>query len=131
MEEIKVGEVFTKEITVTEQLLAVNVGSGNVRAYATPMMMCLMEEVSASCLKPFLDEGLTSVGIEISSTHKAATPLGMKVTAKATITAVDRNKVYFDIEASDEIDLIGKGTHVRFIVRHEYFETRTNEKLEQ
>lgn len=129
MEEIKVGESFTKEIIVTEQLLALTVGSGDVKVYATPMMICLMEDVSASYLKQFLDESTTSVGTMISSTHISATPVGMKVTAKATVTAIDGKKVCFDIEASDEKGLIGKGTHERFILNREKFEAKTQEKL--
>lgn len=129
MEEIKVGQSFTKEITVTQELLALTVGSGDVKVYATPMMMCLMEEVSASCLKQFLDAETTSVGTMLSSSHVSATPVGMKVNAKATITAVDGKKVCFDVEAFDEKGLIGKGTHERFILNRQKFEAKTNEKL--
>lgn len=129
MEEIKVGQSFTKEITVTEELLALTVGSGDVKVYATPMMVCLMEEVAATCLKQYLDSETTSVGTMISTSHVSATPVSMKVSAKATITAVDGKKVSFDIEASDEKGSIGKGTHERFILNREKFEAKTNEKL--
>lgn len=130
MEEIKVGASFTKEITVTEQLLALTVGSGDVKVYATPMMMCLMEDVSATCLKQFLDDETTSVGTMIASSHLSATPVGMKVNATATVTAVDGKKVCFDIKASDEKGLIGEGTHERFILNREKFEAKTNSKLD-
>lgn len=128
MEDIKVGTQFTKEIIVTEQLLALTVGSGDVKVYATPMMICLMEEVASKCLKQYLDEHTTSVGTMINTTHISATPVGMKVTATATITQIDGKKVCFDIHANDEKGLIGKGTHERFILNREKFEEKTNEK---
>ncbi len=129
MSEIKIGASFEKEIMVTKELLAVNVGSGDVSVFATPMMICLMEEVSAKCLLSLLDEGMTSVGTSITSTHLAATPEGMKVKAIATITAVDGRKVSFDIKAYDEDGLIGEGTHERFIVFRDKFNEKANAKL--
>lgn len=129
MNEIKIGTEFKKEITVTEDLLAVNVGSGDVSVFATPMMLCLMEEVSAKCLAQFLDEEMTSVGTNMSSSHIAATPVGMKVTATATITAVEGRKVSFSVIANDEKDVIGKGTHDRFILNREKFNQKALGKL--
>lgn len=121
MNEIIIGTTLEKEITVTENLLAINVGSGDVSVYATPMMLCLMEEVSAKCLSAFLEQDMTSVGTYISSTHVSATPLSMKVKAIAKITSVEGKKVSFQITAFDEKGLIGEGTHERFIVNRERF----------
>ncbi|MFZ2538261.1 MAG: thioesterase family protein [Oscillospiraceae bacterium] len=129
MNEIKVGTTFEKEITVTKNLLAVNVGSGDVSVFATPMMLSLMEEVSAKCLAEFLDEGMTSVGTSITASHVAATPVGMKVKACAQITTVEGKKVSFTITASDEKGVIGEGTHNRFIVDREKFNQKALAKL--
>ena len=129
MSDIKIGTIFKKEITVTENLLAVNVGSGDVSVYATPMMLALMEEVSAKCLQGFLDDGMTSVGTSISSSHVAATPMRMIVEASAKIIAVDGRKVSFAISASDEKGVIGEGSHERFIVNLEKFNQKAVGKL--
>mgnify|MGYP000627021064 FL=1 len=53
MKEIKIGSVLTKEITVTDDLLACHVGSGIVNVYATPMMIDIMENTACECLNPF------------------------------------------------------------------------------
>lgn len=124
MKEIALQASCMKECTVTEDLLASSVGSGIVRVYATPMMIALMEHAAAAALEPFLEEGETSVGIRMDTTHDAATPLGMKVWAKAVVEAVDRRKVTFHIEAKDEKDVIGVATHERFIVDKEKFEAK-------
>lgn len=128
MSEIKILTSYEKEIEVTKELLAITVGSGDVHVYATPMMICLMEDVASNCLKQFLDSEETSVGTMISTSHISATPISMKVKAKATITEVDGKKVCFDIEAYDERGLIGKGSHERFILNKEKFEAKTNSK---
>ena len=130
MKEIKIGSVLTKEITVTDDLLACHVGSGIVNVYATPMMIALMENTACECLNPFLDEGETSVGVMMNTTHDAATPAGMKVSVTAEITAVDRKKVSFSIIAKDEKDVIGKASHDRFVVVKEKFETKAQSRLQ-
>ena len=94
------------------------------------MMIALMENTAASLLSQFLDEGETSVGIHMDTTHDAATPQGMKVQACATIVAVDRKKVTFHIEARDEKDVIGTATHERFIVNKEKFEAKAKSKAQ-
>lgn len=128
MKEIKIGTSITETITVSENDLACRVGSGIVEVYATPMMIARMEHAACSCLEEFLEDGETSVGISISTSHDAATPCGMQVKVTATIASVDRKKVSFEIEAYDEVDCIGKATHDRFIVKKEIFEARAKQK---
>lgn len=130
MKEIKLQASLTKECLVTNELLASSVGSGIVEVYATPMMIALMENCAAELLSQFLEEGETSVGIRIQTTHDAATPAGMKVWATAEITAVDRKKVTFRIVAKDEKDVIGVAEHARFIVNKEAFEAKAQSKLD-
>lgn len=128
MVEVKVGQFCEKDIIVRDNMLAVNVGSGTVSVLATPIMIALMEEVSAKCLQQFLDNDMSSVGTEISVSHVAATPKGMKVTATATIIAVNGRNVTFTVKATDEVGLIGEGKHERFIVNTDNFNKKALEK---
>lgn len=131
MKEITLNTTYTQEIVVEERMLAANVGSGIVNVYATPMMIACMENTAVKCLEPFMEEGETSVGVMINSTHDAATPVGMKVRVSATITAVDRKKISFEIIAEDEKDIIGKASHDRFVVLKEKFEQKAKQKLDE
>lgn len=126
MKTVEIGTAYEKEITVTEELLAVNVGSGDVRVYATPMMLALMEGAAAELLAEFLEEGETSVGAHIASSHLAPTPLGMKVRAQAEITAAEGRKITFAVRAFDERGLIGEGTHERVMVDRARFEAKAS-----
>lgn len=131
MKEIICNTTYTVNTCVDETKLACNVGSGSVNVYATPMMIALMENCCATCLEQFLDEGETSVGVMINTTHSAATPLGMNVEASCEIIAVDRKKVTFKVIAKDEKDTIGEATHERVIVAKDKFESRALAKSEK
>ena len=124
-----IGTTCEKEITVTEQMLAQNVGSGEVSVYATPMMIALIENAASACYAPFLEAGFTTVGTAMNVLHVAATPAGMKVRAVAEITAVEGKKIDFSVKAYDETGLIGEGTHTRFVVFKEKFEQKAAAKL--
>ena len=121
----------TKEITVTvtSDMLACNVGSGEVSVYATPMMIALMEQAAASCVKEALEEGQTTVGTSMNATHVAATPCGMKVTASAQVLSWEGRSITFHVKAYDEAGLIGEGTHSRVVVTKERFEQKAQAKL--
>lgn len=128
MKEIMIGEQYTKTVTVTEELLAKTVGSGNVEVYATPMMLALMEGAAAELTARFLDEGETSVGSRIESSHLLPTLAGGTVTATATVIAAEGRKISFSVKAEDEGGLIGEGTHDRVVVGLERFMQKAAER---
>ena len=84
-------------------------------------MCALMEEAAQAAVQPYLEEGEGTVGIALSITHEAPTPLGATVTAKAIVSAVEGRKITFNIEASDGVGIIGRGTHERFVINNEKF----------
>ncbi len=113
---------------VTEDKTAYALGSGNVKAYSTPSMVALLEGAAVDALRGRLGEGQTSVGVSLTIKHLAATPVGMTVNAVATLKEVDGRRLVFEVSASDAVELIGQGTHERFIVDRERFEKRVREK---
>lgn len=128
MKEIKVDKEQTFTHVVTEKELAKVVGSGDVEVYATPMMIALMEQSAAALIQPDLDEGETSVGIMIQTTHQAATPCHRTVSCHVQVTAIDRKKVSFQLCVRDEKEVIGVATHERMVVNKERFEARAKAK---
>ncbi len=91
---------------------------------ATPWMLGFMEHAAFDAIQPHLDDNEQSVGVGFNFEHLAATPAGATVTAKATVLSIDRRKVTFEIEARDEHQVIGRGTHVRAVVDIERFKRR-------
>jgi len=116
MEELKPGLVGEKRLVVEEGQTASHLGSGGVPVYATPMMILAMEEAALGAVDHLLGEGKATVGYRLDVRHLAATPLGMKVAARAELIAVDGKMLTFRVEARDEVELIGEGTHVRAII---------------
>ena len=127
--EIKVGTIGEISEKVTSLNTAETVGSGSLKVFATPTMIALMEKASCKALEGFLEEGSTTVGTLVNVEHLSATPVGMKVTVKSTVTAVEGRKVCFDVEAFDEVGVIGRGTHERFVVFAEKFMAKTESKV--
>jgi fluoroacetyl-CoA thioesterase len=95
------------------------------RVYATPELCRDIEHTCREALLEHVDSGEDSVGIEIMVRHTAPTLPGMEVSIMATVTNVEGRKVSFDVVATDEIEPIGSGKHVRFIVDRE----KTYERL--
>jgi predicted thioesterase len=61
--------------------------------------------------------------------HIAATPVGMRVTATAELTRVEGRTLHFRVEARDEVETIGDGTHERVVVNVAKFDARVQRKL--
>lgn len=127
--DIQIGAKGECTTTVSTINTAKTMGSGSLEVFATPSMVAIMEQASTVALKPFLEDGTTSVGTALNITHVSATPLGMVVRATAEVTAVNGREVTFKVQAFDEVGLIGEGTHKRFIVYAEKFQAKTNAKL--
>ena len=123
-----VGKTAMAHTVVDETNTAKAIASGSVEVFATPMMIALMELAACECLAGELDPGQTSVGMEISVSHTAASPIGAKITAEATIEAVSGRKVEYSLKATDEFGEIGAGKHTRVLIDEEKFMQKAKAK---
>ena len=76
---IETGLKYTSELTVTDDVTAVKMGSGDMPVLATPAMMALMENAAMKAVAKELPEGCTTVGGHIESSHLSPTKVGDKV----------------------------------------------------
>ncbi len=127
---LSVGETYEMEITVEDKHTAKSICSGCLDVFASPIMFTLMEEVSFLCVEEKLGN-YTTVGIKLSSSHIAATPVGMKVKISATLVEIDGRRLVFDVLARDEKEIIGKGKHERFIIDPDKFMKKVEAKGEK
>ena len=118
---MQIGKKYTSTMIVEEKHLACNVGSGDLPVFATPMMMALLENAAMLCVADELENGFSTVGGQISSSHIKPTGLGKTVTATAELISAEGRKLKFKVSASDEGGLIGEGEHLRFIIDKEKF----------
>ncbi len=126
--ELRPGLRASTEILVGTRDTAHHVGSGKIKVLATPVMIMLLEEAALHAVEDLLPPGYQTVGTRLDVSHTAATPVGMRVTAHAEVTAVDGRKLTFRVWAEDEIEAIGEGTHERIVVEVERFDRRTRAK---
>lgn len=116
LSQLRAGLSGTASMLVTDERLATRVGSGNVPVFASPMLIAAVEAAAVDCLDGFLPQDHESLGVHLDVAHTSPTPIGLTVTATATIKSVDGRKITFDVSATDGVDRIGSGTHTRIIV---------------
>ena len=125
---VETGIKGKKEWLVTKELSAQHIGSGSVLVLATPMMIALMEKTCQESVKPYLAEGQETVGTHVNVHHHAATPIGMTVWCESEVIEVDRRRIVFKVSVFDKAGLVGDGTHERFIIDVEKFQSKTEER---
>jgi predicted thioesterase len=129
MEAIRPGLTGSAALVVGEEHTAPRVGSGRVHVLATPVMINLIEAAALDAVERLLPAGHQSLGTLLNVRHIAATPVGMRVTARAEVVAVEGRTVRFRVEARDERELIGDGSHERVVVNVAKFDQRVQRKL--
>ena len=118
--EYKIGMSKSMQKVVTEKDTAHYYGSGALKdLLATPVLTALMIETAGSLVDPLLPEEYISIGRAFSIEHIQPTVLGMTVTVEATISEIENNRIVLDIEAYDELGLIGEGYHERYVVKYD------------
>src|SRR6187200_2874918 len=108
---LKEGLTGSAGIIVGEEHTAPRIGSGRVHVLATPVMINLMEAAALDAIEALLPPGHQSLGTKLEVGHYAATPVGMGLRATAVVTAVDGRTVDFRVEAFDDRERVGDGTH--------------------
>lgn len=89
---LRKGMMGTIESQVKESMTAESVGSGELKVYATPMLIALAEETAWKSVAGELEPGQGTVGTKINIEHIAATPVGMKVRCETELIDIDRRR---------------------------------------
>jgi fluoroacetyl-CoA thioesterase len=127
---LRPGLAGTAELTVAAEHTAERVGSGQIAVLATPVMINLIEAAALAAMEHLLPAGYQSLGIHLDVSHTAATPVGLRVAAAAEVVAVEGRTITFRVEARDEREIIGGGTHQRVVVNVTRFDQRVQRKLQ-
>lgn len=129
MAEIPVGTKIEKKLLVDNEVSIDFLGLEGARVLATPWMIGWMERTCRDAVLPLLEPGHDTVGTHVDVYHLASTPMGMTVTFTAEVTGVDGKRVNFKVEAWDEKEKCGEGTHQRAIVNIARFAAKNQSKL--
>ncbi len=124
MANIPVGTAGEQKLLVTNENAINFLGMEGARVLSTPHMIGYMERTCRDTVLPLLEQGYDTVGTHVNVYHLAAAPLGMSVTFKAEVTGVVDRRIQFRVEAWDEKEKIGEGTHERAVIHIAKFATR-------
>jgi fluoroacetyl-CoA thioesterase len=119
--ELEPGVTNTLTIVVDESMTADRFGNRGVQVLATPMLVSYFELAAHQLAMRALGPGQGTVGFHVDIRHLAATPVGRRVTFRATLAERDGRRLVFRVDAEDEQERVGEGTHVRFVVDMERF----------
>jgi predicted thioesterase len=115
------GLVGRASLVVADADTAVAIGSGDVPVLATPQLIALAERASVAAVADSVPPGCTTVGSEVQLAHVAPTPVGVQVTAEATLESVDGRRLVFRVSVNDPRGLVAAGRITRVLVERARF----------
>jgi fluoroacetyl-CoA thioesterase len=118
---IEPGRVESAQVTVTDDVTAESMGSGDVPVLGTPAILAAVERLAVASLADALPPGTTTVGARVELDHLAPTPVGALVSVTVRLVAVDGRRLTFEFEAGDPSGAVARGTHLRVAVEREAF----------
>ena len=128
MPNIPAGTRGEQKLLVTSEVAINFLGMEGARVLSTPHTIGFMERTCRDTVLPLLDPGYDTVGTHVNVAHLAAAPMGMSVTFQAEVLEASERRIQFRVEAWDEREKIGEGTHERAIINVAKFATRLAEK---
>jgi predicted thioesterase len=125
------GMFIEKRIETSPDMAASRFHESSPRVLSTPSLITFLQTTCADLMAPFLDMGEMAVSTRIEMNHFASTPIGMTVTIRAEVKKIERNRVFFKVQAFDEMEEIASGYNDMFVINEERFERGIRRKLER
>ena len=117
---------LTKTYVVTDDMTASKFASGTLDVFGTPALIACMEDTAKTLMDEDLNEGDSSVGTKISTTHVKASKVGATIQVEAAIVKQEGRMYDFSIKAYEDGVLIGEGEHTRAVINVERFLAKLN-----
>ena len=121
---IKVGMSAERTLVVPVERTVGHLLPGMPMVFATPMMILEMELTSGDAIRRHLAPGWITVGTEVDIRHLAAALVGATVRATASVIAVERRVIRFEVAAFEGTRKLGEGRHARGLINVESFNKR-------
>jgi len=122
------GLTGKSEMVVGAEDLVSRLGKVDVNVLSTPRLIQLMEAAAIEALQGFTLSDQVSLGTQVKIKHLSPTPLGMKVVAHALLKEVNENRLFFLVDAYDEVEKVAEGEHERILVSKERFLQKVEKK---
>jgi predicted thioesterase len=122
------GLIGKSEMIVKKEDLVSQLADVTVNVLSTPRLIQLLEAAAIEAIHEFIPTEKVSLGTEVKIKHLSPTPLGMKVTANAILKRVDKNRLFFLVDAFDELEKVAEGEHERVLVSKDRFLQKVDRK---
>jgi fluoroacetyl-CoA thioesterase len=122
------GLIGKTEMVVKKEDLVARLGGVEMDVLSTPRLIELLEAAAIDAIQEHIPSDQLSLGAQVKMKHLSPTPLGMKVTAHALLKEVDKNRLFFLVDAYDERDKVAEGEHERILVSKERFLQKVEKK---
>lgn len=122
------GLIGKSEMIVKKEDLVSQLANVTVNVLSTPRLIQLLEAAAIEAIHDFIPTEKVSLGTEVKIKHLSPTPLGMKVTANAILKGVDKNRLFFLVDAFDELEKVAEGEHERVLVFRDRFLQKVERK---
>ena len=118
---LKEGIKLTQEKVVIKSETAINIGSGGLEVFSTPMLVAFMENSAFKLVEDKMELGMTTVGTSLNLKHLKSNRVGETLLCECELVKVENKKLTFDIKVIFNEVIIGTCEHERFIVNIEKF----------
>ena len=125
---LRAGMALDVQYVVGPGTLASDMGNPGMDVLGTPTIFLWVEDAANRLILPHLEEGQATVGASVTLRHLAATPAGMAVRARATLSQIEGRRLRFAVSFFDERELIAEAEHERVIVDLKRFLDRVTQK---
>jgi fluoroacetyl-CoA thioesterase len=119
MAEYQIGARREEVVEVGNDSAIRFLGNDGARVLSTPQMILFMERACRNLILSMLDPGHDTVGTHVNVWHRAAAPIGSRVTISTELLAVTGRRAEFRVEArigEKGEKIIGEGTHQRAVI---------------
>lgn len=106
-------------VETTAAMAAAHIADEGILVYSTPAMVGHMERASVEAVRGYLDDDELSLGVHVDISHIAGTKMGETVRATARLVQVEGRRLTFTVEARNDREKIGAGSHRRVVVKRD------------
>ncbi len=124
----KVGDVGELHFVVQPEHAIDFAAKGMPAVLSTPWLIWFLEHAARQAVVEVLEDGESTVGVQINVSHQAPTPLGQQVICTARVVHVEGAVISFGLKAHDQHELIARGTHKLRIISVDRFARRVNRR---
>jgi len=112
---VEIGKQLKRSVEIDEPR-AISFMGPELRVYGTPSILSDIEFACRDLLLTMIDEGMDSVGSQVTLDHVGAAKLGQSADITVTVVEVSKRRITFAASVTSDGRAIANASHIRTIV---------------